>query len=272
MATQDKGKKRKNMKEQFYTKKEVAKECVDSIISRVGPDYTWIEPSAGQGVFLTALPTSYKRVGLDIDPKGKDILKADFLEWTPTTNKNIVFGNPPFGKQSSLAKKFIARAATFSDFIAFILPRSFQKPSMNRAFPLNFHLIYEKDVAQDSFEVNGQPYDVPCIFQIWQKKATNRLIPEQEKEIGFTYVKEEANPHIACRRVGVNAGKCYAYEADKYSPQSHYFISLAAEYEPSVKKIIDAMSAYEFPSNTVGPRSLSKGEINEVLNIILLNN
>jgi len=272
MATQDKGKKRTNMKEQFYTKKEVAKECVDSIISRVGPDYTWIEPSAGQGVFLTALPTSYKRVSLDIDPKDKDILKADFLEWTPTTNKNIIFGNPPFGKQSSLAKKFIARAATFSDIIAFILPRSFQKPSMNRAFPLNFHLIYEKDVAADSFEVNGQAYDVPCIFQIWEKKDTNRLIPEPEKEIGFTYVKEDTNPHIVCRRVGVNAGKCYAYEAGKYSPQSHYFISLAAEYKASVKKIIDAMSVYEFPSNTVGPRSLSKGEINEVLNIILLNN
>jgi len=267
MATQDKGKKRKNMKEQFYTKKEVAKDCVDSIVSRVGKDYTWIEPSAGQGVFLTSLPTSYKSVGLDIDPKGKDILKADFLEWTPTTNKNIIFGNPPFGKQSSLAKKFIARAATFSDIIAFILPRSFQKPSMNRAFPLNFHLIYEKDVADNSFEVNGEPYDVPCIFQIWEKKTTNRTIPEQEKEVGFTYVKEG---DIACRRVGVNAGKCYSYEASKYSPQSHYFISLATEYKASVKKIIDAMSAYEFPSNTVGPRSLSKGEINKVLNEILV--
>jgi hypothetical protein len=36
-----------------------------------------------------------------------------------------------------------------------------------------------------------------------------------------------------------------------------------------VKEIVDKVNAHVFPTNTTGPRSLSKPEINEVLNTIL---
>ena len=46
----------------------------------------------------------------DIKPEGKGIIEQDFLKLNITDGFNIplhFIGNPPFGRQSSLAKKFI---------------------------------------------------------------------------------------------------------------------------------------------------------------------
>jgi hypothetical protein len=198
------------------------------------------------------------------------IVKGDFLAWEPLTNsKKVFFGNPPFGKQGSLAKSFIQHAAKYATIIAFILPKSFVKPSMSRAFPSKFHCIMEKELPKDSFEVNSVGYDVPCIFQIWQKKDTDRLKLDVVKECGFQYVKATEAYHIAFRRVGGKAGTCYLAGSETFSIQSHYFIKLDDKYIIYTRKLIELVNKHVFPSNTVGPRSLSKGEANEVLVPIL---
>jgi len=265
MNKQDTGKKRVNTKDQYYTKDSIAKDCIQSIkdIIKDNTIYQWIEPSAGNGSFLIK-----KCIALDIDPKHKNILKQDFLEYNPSIEKPIlIYGNPPFGKQSSVAKKYIKHASSFASVIAFILPRSFVKPSMSKAFPKNFHCLYTKELEKDSFEVNGEPYDVPCIFQIWQKKDEERVDESIEGPVGFTYVKQTDSYDISVRRVGVNAGTTLL-KGKKVSYQSHYFIKLN-DVNKKDKIVID-MNAHTFPSNTVGPRSLSKGEINVVLNELLL--
>jgi hypothetical protein len=269
---QDTGKFRTNTKDQYYTKLSVAKTCVDSILSLI-PDttqYQWIEPSAGNGSFLKALPSSIQRLGIDLDPKMEGIVKGDFLVWEPTINsKRVFFGNPPFGRQGSLAKSFIQQSARYADIIAFILPKSFVKPSMSRAFPSKFHCILEQELPKDSFEVNSVAYDVPCVFQIWQKKGTDRQKLEVVKESGFQYVKGSETYQIAFRRVGGKAGTCYLAGSEEFSIQSHYFIKLDEKYIVNTRQIIDLVNKHVFPSNTVGPRSLSKGEANEVLVPIL---
>ena len=79
-------------------------------------------------------------------------------------------GNPPFGRQASLARKFIKKCSLFCNTIAFILPRSFKKESYQKAFPLDFHLIKQYDLDQDSFVILEKGIEkihrVPCIFQI----------------------------------------------------------------------------------------------------------
>lgn len=269
---QDTGKFRTNTKDQYYTKQSIAKECVDEILS-VFPQtraFQWIEPSAGNGVFLKCLPDTIDKVGIDIDPKDGSIVKGDFLQWSPTTTKQrIFFGNPPFGRQGSSAKKFIQHAATYAHFIAFILPRSFVKPSMSRAFPLQFHCILTKQLPKDSFEVNGTSYDVPCVFQIWERKETPRALPEAVTEEGFQFVKRDDSFDFVCKRVGGLAGRCTTGDKEEFNPQYHYYIKLDDEYKPFQEKIIDSMNSHTFPSNTVGPRSLSKSEICEVLNQIV---
>ena len=273
---QDTGKFRKNTKDQYYTKRSVATQCVTTLCGLIHESldsYQWIEPSAGNGVFLKALPTQYDAIGIDIEPKSATIQQGNFLDWSPTSEKKrIFFGNPPFGRQGSLAKSFIKHAALYGDLLAFILPRSFVKPSMSRAFPLEFHCIYNKELEKNSFEVNGVEYDVPCVFQIWEKKTTNRIIDAPIKECGFTYVAKDKPFHIAFRRVGGLAGKCFASNAClEFNPQCYYFLQLDMKYISFRDTIIEKVNSHIFPSNTVGPRSLSKPEATEVLNQILLS-
>jgi len=275
MAEQDTGKFRKNTKDQYYTKSSVAKKCIDSIRGWL-PDsesYQWIEPSAGNGVFLKILPSTFDKIGIDIEPKSSDIQQGNFLDWTPISQKKrIFFGNPPFGRQGSLAKLFIKHASQYADILAFILPRSFVKPSMSRAFPLKFHCIHTEELEKNAFEVNSVEYDVPCVFQIWVKKDTERILEAAVSAEGFTYVKVEKTFDIAFKRVGGQAGKCYPYISDaaaKYNYQYYYYFKLEDTYKPYTQKIIEGVNTHVFPSNTVGMRSLSKSEANEVLNQVL---
>jgi hypothetical protein len=269
-SQQDTGKFRENNKDQFYTAPAVAKSCVQAICETV-PDlqkFLWIEPAAGTGSFLNEVPVGLRKIGIDIDPKTKGIKQADFLTWVPPQIHNtLVFGNPPFGRQSSTAKAFIKRSCKFADVVAFILPKSFEKPSMFSAFPPNFHLVKSISLGKDCFILNGVKYDVPCVFQIWQKSSELRKIPEKISPKGFFYVKKDCDYDIACRRVGGLAGKCYLANSSEFSIQSHYFIKL--QDGQTAASVVEKMNAHVFPSNTVGPRSLSKSEINIVLNKII---
>lgn len=284
---QDTGKFRKNTHDKYYTRPAIANACVDRILS-VWPDSVgdrWIEPSAGAGVFLAAAAQrGITALGLDIaPPDGSTILTADFLAWIPPPTqgqgqgqgqiKPLLFGNPPFGRQGSLAKSFIAHGSSFCDRIALILPRSFMKPSMSRAFPPAFHCCYSEELPEGSFEVNGVVYSVPCVFQLWEKRLTNRIEPLAVEAVGFSYVKSTETHHLIIRRVGVRAGAAVVAGPGagvSAAPQSHYFIRLEDGLQFLSQTIATQLSAHEFPSNTTGPRSLSKGEINAVLSPLLV--
>jgi hypothetical protein len=261
------------MKDQFYTNIRVAKSCITTIINMLPytENYIWVEPSAGNGAFLHNVPPSYEKIGLDVEPKASDILEQDYLLWMPPTEKDIIiFGNPPFGRQSSFAKSFISKSCKLAKVIAFILPKSFTKPSMFNAFDLKFHLVYSNEIQRDSFILNGSKYDVPCVFQIWEKRNTNRVVEEKIKPQGFTYVKSTEEYDIAFRRVGGLAGKCYKNDGKTYSIQSHYFIKFDTLATNQVNRIITKINSHIFPSNTVGPRSLSKQEASIVINDIII--
>jgi len=284
MTHQDTGKHRTNTHDQFYTSDAVAKQCVQWILTADDARYDdclWVEPSAGTGAFLHQLPPEFTKIGLDIDPKSADIIQQDYLIWNPETavpkkKGIIVFGNPPFGRQSSLAKAFITKSCSFANIIAFILPKSFTKPSMYNAFHPRFHLVFSKELDKNAFIINGgAAYDVPCVFQIWEKRATERPKDEKVAPIGFEYIAAAAATStpspttFALRRVGGLAGKCYTDTATR-SAQSHYFIRLNDTVSPAHHAvIIEKINKHTFPSNTVGPRSLSKSEVNVVLNQII---
>lgn len=303
-TSQDTGKYRTNTKDQFYTSPSVAKKCIQILISKLHDDalhsplpvlplssYLWVEPSAGNGAFLNSIPDTYDKIGIDIEPGSgagnANIVKQDFLTWVPPAQKTktnqkpvIIFGNPPFGRQSSLAKAFIAHSCKIAStsVIAFILPRSFVKPSMSCAFESHFHCIHSSDVERNAFVLGGSDgdggdtaYNVPCVFQIWQRRSVPRILPEKIPEKGFQYVKGNDSYSIAFRRVGVYAGRCYtnSHDETEYNVQSHHFIKFDKKYEKNIVDIAKKINAHTFPTNTTGPRSLSKPEINIVLNSIL---
>ena len=248
--------------EKYYT----SKDTVDSLkgyFEFIKKQDTIIEPSAGSGVFLEFLHTICDNVlAFDIAPEHPEIVKQDYLIMNnPKSDEKIhVVGNPPFGRQSSLAKKFIKKSCLFSDTISFILPKSFKKASFDKTFPLNFHKTLEIDLKTNSFLLNGNSYDVPCVFQIWIKKDFDRSIPPIEKAINFEFVRKDEPHDISFQRIGSRAGKVETHTDDK-NIQSHYFI----KFEKVVD--LDKYKNLEFPhNNTVGPKSISKPELINMFN------
>ena len=75
-------------------------------------------------------------------------LKQDFFDYFPPSNKTniLVIGNPPFGRVSSLAIKFFNYSAKWANVIAFIIPRTFRKTSIQNKLNNNFHLIYDEEI------------------------------------------------------------------------------------------------------------------------------
>lgn len=233
-----------------------------------------IEPSAGDGAFITGIKSlTYNQIFYDIEPENEEIIKKDFLTLDihetglyGTENKIHIIGNPPFGRQSSLAIKFIKKSCEFADSISFILPKSFKKDSMIKKFPLNFHCVFEIDLPDNSFIVNGIPHDVPCIFQIWIKRVYNRNIIEEMDPVNFNFVKKTENPDISFRRVGVNAGTIDT-SCDK-SIQSHYFIKFTNDKSVADNITLLSVIKYDF-NNTIGPKSISKQELIKKFNPLL---
>ena len=87
-------------------------------------------------------------IAFDIEPKNDKIIKQNYLELETSeyiNKKVLVVGNSPFGRQSSLAIKFINKSAEFADTIAFILPKSFKKESLINKLDKHLFLteIYE---------------------------------------------------------------------------------------------------------------------------------
>lgn len=174
----------KDQKDQWYTKREVAKHCMDVLkrtvrnCGRSLRGYKFIEPAAGEGCFTDCLPKD--SLALDIDPKAEGIQKADFLAWTPPAGKYAVVGNPPFGVRGALALAFVNRSARFADWIAFILPMTFESLGKGgaRTRVMGANLAHSEELPPDSFYDSEQKdRSAHTVFQVW-----SRLVPPPAAE------------------------------------------------------------------------------------------
>ena len=263
---------KRNTSDKYYTNINIAKKCTELFKKyiKINKDDLIIEPSAGNGSFIPFIKKlSCKYIFYDIEPAAEDIISQDYLSlnFNGVYNNIHVIGNPPFGRKSSLAIRFIKKSAVFCHSISFILPKSFKKDSLKKCFPHHFHLIYEINLPINSFIIDGELYDVPCVFQIWQKKDFKRTVPIKCTPQKFKFVKKNEGAHIAIRRVGYTAGKNYTEFLDK-SEHSHYFICFNAGY---TTELIEKLNNIHYISKnfTVGPCSISKQEIIREFNRIL---
>ena len=267
------GKNRK-ITDKFYTNNNVVDLCFTKLTKyeTLLNKCKVIEPSAGSGAFLDKL-SNFDFDAFDIEPAESKhtILKQDFLQLDLNTySKSLAFiGNPPFGRQSSIAKKFIKKISNCekTKLIAFILPKSFKKDSMQKCFNLYFSLDDEFDLPNNSFTINNKIHDVPCIFQVWIRRDKKRYVTPTQEPKSFTYVKKHETPQFSLRRVGVYAG-LLSEETENKSEQSHYFIKLNNE---NVKNdFVTKYNQIKFThNNTVGPKSISKQEFTRHINQII---
>jgi len=271
---QSTGLKRKTI-DKYYTSSKIVNVCIKLIkeILNIKTNDLCIEPSAGNGAFINGIKSLFKNYKLfDLEPENSEIIKQDYLVYDYNTitnlnyNKIHIIGNPPFGRQSSLAIKFIKKSVEYCDSISFILPKSFKKESLKKQFDLHFHLEYEYVLPKNSFIVDNKQYDVPCVFQIWVKKPIKRKVPTKLVPNKYKFVKKEEKHDISFRRVGVNAGDIDT-KTKKKSIQSHYFIKFDT---PLTDEIFNALTIinYDSKNNTCGPNSISKQELIKEFNKI----
>ena len=248
--------------DKFYTRYETAIKCYDFIKPYINSNTIIVEPSAGSGVFVDIIAKDgYRCIPLDISPDRNDIIQMNFFDYIYPGETNIItFGNPPFGKNSSLAKKFFNKAILHSDYVCFILPRTFMKENMKDSLYSKCELIFEYILEQNSFEYNGQIFDVPCCFQIWKRTTSDRIKMERYSMSydNFKFNKIWTNKCISFQRVGCYAGKISYIELNK---QSHYFIETTSD----VIEFLEKQSWENIKYNTSGNPSIGKQEIIKIL-------
>jgi hypothetical protein len=164
-----------NQKDQFFTPTSLVDKCWATFLekTKVNPkDYKFIEPSAGDGSFLKALPKN--SIAFDVEPRHPSVKKQDYLTWCPP-NKNeskyIVFGNPPFGLRGHVALHFINHSAPFADYVCFILPQLFESDGKGspRKRVKGYNLIHSEKVGALFYTPERADVTVNGVFQIWSK-------------------------------------------------------------------------------------------------------
>lgn len=279
--------------DRFYTLPSLAKSLCTLVKSlELPPVDCIIEPSAGNGVFLdaindTSLYPELDVYGSDIDPVDPRVTQADFLTVNIDVeyshyNSLLFIGNPPFGKQASMAVKFFNKCASSdkTKVIAMILPRSFRKPYIQKRLHLNFHLIHDHEIESALFTMNHENIKVPCIFQVWELREKQRQLPEKQYPAAWyrfisrpdSYKLElddtDNKGNLVCiRRVGRQCGHTCTFSSlhKLLSPQSHYYIKCLDGVEAG--DVSNYLNQCEWPdNNTTGPKSISKQEIITNLN------
>jgi len=258
--------------DKFYTNPPIVDKCIEDILKY----YKWddfdyvIEPSAGSGNFYKKIEHTNK-IGLDIRPEDEDVIKKDYFKFIPDKKykKILILGNPPFGKNSSLALQFFNYSAKFADVLAFIIPKTFRKISIQNKLNREFHLINDEDIPNKPCSFTPK-MNVKCCFQIWQKKKELReliKLPTVHKDwefIRFGPNDKDGQPtpptdvDFALRAYG---GKCGVIEKNikKLRPKSWHWIKSNIDIDDLITnfKKLD----YSNSENSARQNSIGKGEL-----------
>jgi predicted RNA methylase len=264
------GNRRVTGKEQFYTPKELAQTLTNKVAQVIGglTNRTVIEPAGGTGSFVTAAKElgAKKILSFDIEPKADGVILADFLtsEIKGVTDA-VTISNPPFGRNNSLSIPFFNKAAKNSEYIAFILPRSWRKWSVINRLDRNFHLIHDEDLAIDYVDETGemlwQKARLNTCFQIWEKRDTPRELIKV-KDFGLITKVSPLDADVALTVFGYSCGKVRT-EFDRIPNSTVMFLKL------NDKRVLAALNRVDFSrfyKNTAYTEALSLQEIRYLLN------
>lgn len=257
--------------DKFYTIPSYAKKCIDKVFELHDNSVfdLIVEPSAGNGSFFHQLDCNNK-IGIDIAPETEDVVKMDFFDYTPSAENILVIGNPPFGKVSSNAIKFFNHAAKWATVIAFIIPRTFRRPSVQNKLNSRFHLVYDEDVPTSPCCFTPRMV-AKCCFQIWEKRDVSRLLVELPTKhddwdfLAFGPLDDHGQPtpptgaDFAIRAYGGKIGVIETNSLDTLRPKSWHWIKCNV----NKKVLINRFSQLDYSDslNTARQNSMGRGEL-----------
>lgn len=273
MSSAKEGNKRVTGKEQFYTPVALAEKLVVDVLNVMSDkdkeDLYWYEPAGGTGNFVeAALKHGRKVSSSDIEPKHPLIRKADFLKYhdfARLRERWIVYGNPPFGRNNSLSVRFFNHAASFDrvEYIAFLVPRSWRKWSVQDKLDVNFELIYDVDITDNFVNDLGEEFKgghLKTCFQIWKRSTVLRTKVEVEDRGYIT----KCDPEDADVSMTVFGHGCGKVKTDFARVPNSTQMFLRAE--PEVIEALSLINFKSFSEKTAYIEALSIKEIRYCLN------
>ena len=269
------GNRRITGKEQFYTPKLLAESLLNQVLAQV-PNLSSrliIEPAGGTGSFLKAATKVgvSKFLSFDIEPKHSAVTKADFLTAEILESDAVAISNPPFGRNNALSIPFFNKAANHSEYICFIVPRSWRKWSVINRLDRRFHLVSDQDIQIDYEDENGLPLSeknsLATCFQIWQRRENLRPVIKVADK-GLVEKCDFATADVALTIFGFGCGKVLT-EFDRKPNSTKMFLKL---HHPAALKALQNVDFSKFYKNTAYTQALSLPEINYLLNESILGN
>ncbi len=245
------------MTDKYFTKKSTVQLILHSDAVDFSRYDRVVEPSAGAGAFSIAiephLQDSQVLIAVDIEPEHESIKKFDFLNQSLSCLKKaktaIIIGNPPYGRgKTPLAVAFFNRAAEYEavETIAFILPKSFRKDSVQDRLDSHFWLQREVEIPDRSFEYDDKTRGHPrlaCVFQVWERRAKQRprsiRHPLREEWYQFLQKPCYGQAVVQIKRVGSSAGQLELLRMKRnktYSFGAHFYL---------LSKLLDAEELYQ---------------------------
>lgn len=256
-------------KEQFYTPKDLAIELVAEVEKTLGPlvGKTILEPAGGTGSFIEAVEKvgAKKILSFDIEPLHPKVSEGSFLNQDIAEVGVITISNPPFGRNNALSVPFFNHAASFSEAICFIVPRSWRKWSVTNRLDMNFEPILDVDLDIDYVDAHGELLStksrLATCFQVWRKTKTPR-VPIRIKDMGIVQKVAPAEADVSLTIFGYGCGKLRS-EFKSAANTTQLFLKLV---HPDALAALGKVDFSKFYKNTAYTEALSLQEINYLLN------
>ncbi len=258
--------------DQFYTNSDVATHCYGQLASNINLDAFDIvlEPSAGTGSFFKLMPPA-KRIGLDLEPKHDGIRPLDYFNFVPDPKlKYVVVGNPPFGRVCKTAVQFFNHSATFADCIAFIIPRTFKRTSIQNRLSLDFELRFNEDLPTRPCCFTPA-MGAKCCFQIWVRSTVPRqkiIMPPTHSDFNFIKygpkdTRNQPTPpkgaHFVMKAYGSNCGTIIAEGLMSLRPKSWHWIKSNIDVD-LLRQRFESLD-YSISKDTVRQDSIGQKEV-----------
>lgn len=288
--------------DKFYTPPDTVNQLLTIVDNMQALDSfkTIIEPSAGDGAILKPLRAllagrdyTGSLLAYDLLPDDASIVRRNWLEPKDENgmdddsiyddgfekqymydSPSLVIGNPPFGKNGSLALKFINESACFADLIAFIVPLSFMKASRQHLIDSMYAVRAAVPVDDDRYILPDGGYrSVPTCILILGRLSEPRVDAADNDGIDsmpFEFCEPgEADYMIV--RVGGSAGRLKPIsEMTDKNMKYNYFIRVTdnnANIGDIMAKAFRELK--EIRDLTAGPRSVSKQELMSAVRAVI---
>ena len=262
-------------KEQYYTPADLAERLMAEV-EKLVPDLakrTVIEPAGGTGAFIQAAQNRgvTEFLSFDIEPKHSLVKRADFLHQKIKAKDALTISNPPFGRNNSLSIPFFNKAAEHSEFICFIVPRSWRKWSVINRLDRRFHLVADHDILVDYVDESGERLSkrtsLSTCFQIWQRRSELRPLVKVQ-DLGVIQKCDPVDADVALTIFGFGCGKVRT----EFERKPNSTVMFLRVLHPQALAALKSVDFNRFSKNTAYTEALALPEINYQLNEAIFGN